>query len=441
MNPQERIRALLVEARAICADADTNNNGILTDEQQTSYDEKMTAIDGLKAAIERQQALDATEAALTAAVPRLTTPDPVAAGPGAPAATPGLGVTPGEEDPMCGFVTAADFGRAVYAAENPGMALDPRLSIMASGAPVDPHLEVGTTEGFMVPPAMRAGIWELVLDEPDLLSILDIEATESNRVELIADPDTPWATTGVKARWRNEVAQMTPTKLTTEPRAAVLHELYAFVEASNDLLEDAPLLTSRLTNRSAEAISGEASEAVVVGTGVGQPFGFSNSGALVAVPKVGGQAADTIVAQNVADMYARMRPNGHRDGVWLINPNALPQLITMTLANQLVWTPPREGFVNAPGGFLFGKPVMLSQHSETLGDQGDIYYFSPKGYYAINKASGIRADTSIHLYFDRGATAFRWTFRFGGLPFLSAPIVPNKGADSQSHFIALAARA
>jgi hypothetical protein len=37
-------------------------------------------------------------------------------------------------------------------------------------------------------------------------------------------------------------------------------------------------------------------------------------------------------------------------------------------------------------------------------------------------------------------TAFRWLFRLGGQPFLSAPVTPAQGSNTRSHFIALAAR-
>jgi hypothetical protein len=50
--------------------------------------------------------------------------------------------------------------------------------------------------------------------------------------------------------------------------------------------------------------------------------------------------------------------------------------------------------------------------------------------------------TSMHLYFDADATAFRVTFRMNGAPILSAPVTPPSGKSStqRSHFVTLAAR-
>ncbi len=47
---------------------------------------------------------------------------------------------------------------------------------------------------------------------------------------------------------------------------------------------------------------------------------------------------------------------------------------------------------------------------------------------------------SMHLWFDQGATAFRWTFRIGGQPWLSAPISRKNGSNTLSHFVALQTR-
>jgi HK97 family phage major capsid protein len=138
-------------------------------------------------------------------------------------------------------------------------------------------------------------------------------------------------------------------------------------------------------------------------------------------------------------MYARvLNPS---QAIWFINQDAFPQLMTMTLGNQPIWTPPQSGLQNAPGGLLFGRPVRFSEHCATVGDQGDIQLVSPKGYYAVSKRNAPQFASSIHLYFDYNIQAFRWTFRLGGQPHLSAAVSPAKGATTRSHFVTLDARA
>lgn len=340
------------------------------------------------------------------------------------------------EDPTAGFKDMADFALAVKSASRPGGYVDERLY---GAAPSNYHQETGTSEGYAVPPQMRNDIWELTFNGEDILGMVSPEPTNSNSVELLADESTPWGAAGVKAAWRAEGAQMNPSKLALKARQVKLHELYAFILATDELMSDAPRLASRLTDQAARAIRWVASESIISGDGVGKPLGWLKSGALITVSKESGQAADTVVPANVAKMYARLLPGGVSRAFWLANSDIIPQLMTMTIGDQPIWTPP-TGFVNAPGGILLGRPVFLSEHAETLGDKGDLQLIDPAGYYAVQK-DGLQSASSIHLYFDYGIQAFRWTFRFGGQPFLTAPVSPAKGASTKSHFIVLEARA
>ena len=91
--------------------------------------------------------------------------------------------------------------------------------------------------------------------------------------------------------------------------------------------------------------------------------------------------------------------------------------------------------------FLLGYSIDWKEHCKTLGDKGDLQLVSPKGYYAARRTSGVQFASSMHLYFDYAIQAFRWTFRFGGQPHLSAPVAPANGANTKSHFVTLDERA
>jgi HK97 family phage major capsid protein len=336
-----------------------------------------------------------------------------------------------------GFKGLGEFAQAVKHASVNGGYVDKRLM----AAPTNVHTGgAASGEGFEVPPQFRDAIFEVVTAIDEFGPLVDEEPTDKRKVEAIADETTPWGASGVTATWRSEGTPMTPSKLVTEPRTIVLHELFAFVLATEELLEDAPRLASRATNKAGQAIAWKKNNAMVYGNGVGQPLGWMNSGALVTVPKVAAQSADTIVVENVLAMFARLlRIPGDRP-FWLINSDCLPQVMTMKVGDTPVWMPP-NGLVDAPGGMLLGLPIMLSEHARTLGDLGDIQLISPKGYYALRRESGVQFAQSMHLYFDYNIEAFRWTFRFGGQPHLSAPVSPANGSSTKSHFVALAERA
>ena len=70
-------------------------------------------------------------------------------------------------------------------------------------------------------------------------------------------------------------------------------------------------------------------DAMYMGTGVGMPLGIRASGALVSVAKETGQLADTVVAENVINMWARRYVRGSY--IWMINQNVMPQLQHMTI--------------------------------------------------------------------------------------------------------------
>lgn len=364
---------------------------------------------------------------------------------GPAAALPGLpggphievGVNRAELDPRQGFKSYAEFAQAVRRA-SAGAAdfqIDPRLAAVPSAT----HREYGQ-DGYMVPPEFRDRIWELMHGLDGLLEQVDTEPTSATAVNDMVDESTPWGSNGIKAYWRSEAQQMTATRQNLKPRSIVLHELYAFVTATDELLEDAPRLEQRLTMKSAEAINYECDRVIFNGDGNGKPLGFMSGPCLVTVAKESGQAAATLVAGNVAKMFSRMLPQGIARSGWWVNSDVIPELMTMTLGDMPIWTPPASGFNQAPGGFLFGRPIKFSEQCATLGTVGDVVLMDPKGYYALRRAT-IQSASSIHLYFDYATTAFRHTFRVGGQPHLSAAIAPKNGSATKSHFVVLETRA
>lgn len=443
---RQRQHDLKTEATALLDAADKDARD-LTDEEEGRYTEiekelaeTGTEIAAEEAKVERRRSLDA----IRTAPPQATEPPSGGTSGGRLPARPG---NANDIDPALtgGFRNIAEFATAVRGACSPETrhVVDPRLmgGNGVRGQPTNFHEGGGSSgEGFELPVHYRDQIWDLVFEMDDIMTDVDLEPTSARQVEYTADETTPWGSTGVQANWRAEGSQMQASKMGTKGRSMTLHELYAFVLATEELLEDAPRLNNRLTVKSAQAINWKIGDSIIYGDGAGKPLGWFRSPASISVAKENDQPADTIVPQNVLKMYARLLVAPGDSPYWLANRDTVPQLAVMKLGDNPVWMPP-NGLISAPGGILLGYPVRFSEHAQTLGDKGDLQLISPKGYYAARRTEGVQFASSMHLYFDYNIQAFRWTFRFGGQPHLSAPVQPAHGNNTKSYFVTLEERA
>jgi HK97 family phage major capsid protein len=254
------------------------------------------------------------------------------------------------------------------------------------------------------------------------------------------DETTPWGTDGVRAYWQQEAAAANATKPKLGVSTLRLHKLMALTPVTDELLEDANALESYLPGLMARSIRWKTNEAILFGTGAGQPEGAFNGQAAVVQAKDQGQATKTVSLGNVSNMIARLTPGSFPKSAWMITPDALPSLFGLTLGNYPIYLPISQGAQGSPYGTLMGRPIMVSQHAAAFSAQGDISLIDLSYYRTITKAGGVQTATSMHLYFDADATAFRAIFRVDGQPKIVNPIAQAKGANTLSPFIQLGAR-
>ncbi|KKL46549.1 hypothetical protein LCGC14_2344420, partial [marine sediment metagenome] len=87
-----------------------------------------------------------------------------------------------------------------------------------------------------------------------------------------------------------------------------------------------------------------------------------------------------------------------------------------------------------------GRPIVPTEACQTLGDAGDIIFVNLQQYMTVRKTSGIRAETSIHLFFNQDITAFRFIMRVAGQPWWNEVIARANGVNTLSAYITLATR-
>jgi HK97 family phage major capsid protein len=251
---------------------------------------------------------------------------------------------------------------------------------------------------------------------------------------------------GIISYWKDEAAQKTASKPKFRQIELNLHKLIGLCYSTDELLNDAAALESFIKAAFAAEFGFQIDEAIISGTGAGQPLGILNSGCLVSVPKEVGQPKQTVVAENIMKMRSRLFASSRQSSVWLINQNVEPQLHSMSLAVGTGGVPvymPAGGLSNLPYDTLYGRPVLPIEQCPTLGTVGDIILADFANGYIIGEKGGIKSDMSIHVKFEYDESCFRFVLRIDGQPIRSTALTPAKGgADyTQSHFIALATRA
>ena len=248
---------------------------------------------------------------------------------------------------------------------------------------------------------------------------------------------------GVRAYWTAEAAALTSSKPKYGQVELALQKLTGLYYATDEELGDVVNLESNVNVAFAEEFGFKTDDAIVRGTGAGMPLGWLNAAATVSVSKETGQAAATILSENVEKMYARMFAGSIADAVWYVNQDCWPQLFQLHhvvgTGGVPVFIRP-GGLADAPYGSLLGRPVQPIEQAATLGTVGDISFVDLSEYLWIEKG-GIARASSIHVQFLQDETAFRWILRANGRPKRDAAVTPFKGSATQSAFITLATRA
>lgn len=280
----------------------------------------------------------------------------------------------------------------------------------------------GQDGGYAVPVDAATAI--LMHDTGALLPYCrQVPVTRGGSIKLPIDTATA-TDSGVIAAWEIEAAQLPQRKPGLNLTLFDLKKLIALVPASDELVEDSDALVAWLPLAMQQAVTLKVNEAIVGGIGAGRPLGILNSGSLITVAKASAQTAGTIIDENIATMLARsLTP---MSSMWIASPAAYAQIVTLTL-------------FDAPTRTLAGLPIVLTDYCSALGTPGDLILADMNWYVVASKTPQLNG--SMHMWFDQDVSAFRLTFRWDGMPALSAPITPPNSAVTKSHFITTAVRA
>ncbi|MCK9364017.1 MAG: phage major capsid protein [Syntrophales bacterium] len=198
-----------------------------------------------------------------------------------------------------------------------------------------------------------------------------------------------------------------------------------FCEISNELSEDGMGIDAQIDNAIRLSIGYGLDNLFINGVGASEPLGLRNSPAKIVVAEETAQANDTIVYQNLVNMYARMYPAGRQRAVWIANSGTLTQLMGLTIGTASAYVPV---MTESNGQFyIFGRPVLFNSHSPVLGDEDDIM-FVDLSQYTIGVRRDLRIEKSTIPGWTQDLLSYRALIRFDGLCTWNTYLTPKNGS-------------
>lgn len=437
LNELRKKRAALIQEGRSILDKAENEKRDVTEDEKKRYDAILEEAESLrgKISLEERQADLERELREVPEGERAERPAPEQRGKKA-------------DDPEKRFESFGEFLTAVRKAGSPGGGLDPRLSTRAASGMNE---AVPSDGGFLVQQDLSSELLKKMFTTGEILKRVrrvPISAN-SNGLKINALKDfsrangSRWG--GVQAYWLDEAALKTASRPEFRQLDLNLKKLAGLCYATDELLEDAAALESIISDAFTSEIRFKTEDAIINGTGAGQPLGILNSGALVSVAIEAGQTianSSASLAINAAKMVARMPAGNYGNSVWLVNQEVLPYLAVMTLGGSGGATPvylPQGNVTTSGFSSLLGRPVIPVEYMAALGTPGDMLLVDLSEYILIDKG-GIKSDVSIHVRFIYDETTFRFVYRVDGQPIWNQTMTPYKGSATQSPYVALAVR-
>ncbi|MCK1317141.1 phage major capsid protein [Bradyrhizobium sp. 23] len=339
------------------------------------------------------------------------------------------------------FPSFAHFVRAVVIA-GVHRKYDPRLVMDHQAAATGISEQVDHDGSFLVPDSWAAGIWERVYATGEILRRVDrqpISRGDGIHVPTIDERSRADGSRfgGVRMFWLDEAQMITKSKPSFASMKMQLKKLTGLVYVTDDLIEDAPGLDAALQRMFANEAASVMEDQIINGIGGARFLGILNSGALITVAKVTGQATGTFLADNFGDMLKRLPAASRKTAVWLLHVDNEQELAQVNWAtvNQAMYAGPSGGEWFARIG---GVPVIPTDVNPTLGSAGDLVLADLSQYLLAEREPQFIGPIAIR--FLESESAFKIRYRVDGQPGWTSPVTRRNSALTESPFIALGAR-
>lgn len=350
-----------------------------------------------------------------------------------------------ENDPKKGFKSHVDFLMEVM--KVPAMApaksaRDERLKFLATAGSDEQSTFADPYGGFLVPTSFLPGFLSTGTPSDPISALTRKIPMATPTVEINARVDKTHSTSvsgGLRVYRRAEADTVSSSRMEVEQVKLEATALMGIAYATEELLSRSPVSFAALIS---QGFNDEFGSRMLYerlsGTGVGQFRGINNADCKIDVAKEGGQAAATIVYNNIIKMRARVW--GYQNAVWVANQTVIPQLalLNMTVGTGGVPVWMSTARMDIPTDMLLGRPLVFTEYCSALGTVGDIVCVNWNEYLE-GTLTPLQSAESMHVRFVNHERTYKFWMENAGQPWWRSALAPKNG-DTLSPIVRLATR-
>lgn len=253
----------------------------------------------------------------------------------------------------------------------------------------------------------RAQVWPMTTDNinwPKLVQSITDDANEDFFGNVVLS-------------WTEEGHEKPDTKPTFETLRLTCHEISAYTEVTDILLEDSAINLGNLLTQLFQGAYWHSTDKVFLnGMGGSRPLGVLNHPDVNTVNRV---TANTLKYEDLINISTAHPSIFDKDSVWFMNKACFNSLRKQKDDNGQPVIALGDGyndFGEGIAGYAIGYPIVISDYkTAALGTTGDVVLGSWKHYF-IGERKTISIEMSKHAVFRYNRTAFRCSGRLGGVP-------------------------
>jgi HK97 family phage major capsid protein len=345
-----------------------------------------------------------------------------------------------DHDPRRGFESPREFLGAIIDATLSGRP-DARLKPLAVAGSDEQGVYSDPAGGFLVPAGFASFELRRTVTDPMASRTTPIPMSVAD-VSIPARVDsnhTSSVTGGVTVVRNPETVTVPDSRLKFSSVGLHASTLAGLTFSTDRLVNDSrPTISAVLDRAFRDAVAAKMIRERIDGSGAGEPLGVLRSPARILVAKETGQASDSIVFENIEKMA--LRCYGYDQATWHANHDTRQQLTRVVQVIGTAGVPRYQCSTrDDEPDRLYGRPIFYSEFSPALGDEGDLILVN-WGEYLDGTLQPLQSLESIHVRFMAAETAFRFWLRGDGKPWWLDVLTPERGANTLSPYVILAAR-